>query len=100
MAESDINTSTCTIKHIFTNIQTNTHKVRVYPFSVAGGDIQVGFPLRTRVHLVTFRLRYGYGVLTNKCSRIPQEMFVWVYDSFDNNFEIMSNFTKYLEEMC
>ena len=38
--------------------------------------------------------------LTHSCSRIPQDYVVWIYNTFDNNFEIQNGFTKYLKGSC
>ena len=32
--------------------------------------------------------------------RIPTEIVIWIYDTFDNNLEIENDFTKYLKESC
>ena len=32
--------------------------------------------------------------------RVHSEIVVWIYDTFDNNFEIKNDFTKYLKESC
>ena len=39
-------------------------------------------------------------VFTNSCSRVPQEIVVWIYDTFDNNFSIENDFTKYFKTSC
>ena len=31
---------------------------------------------------------------------LPSEIVVWIYDTFDDNFEIENSFTKYLKESC
>ena len=30
--------------------------------------------------------------------RVPPEIDSWIYDTFDNNFDVENNFTKYLWE--
>ena len=32
--------------------------------------------------------------------KVPQEIAVWIFDTFDNNFGIENDFTKYLKERC
>ena len=39
-------------------------------------------------------------ILTHWYLRIPPEIVVWIYDTFENNFEIDKGFTKYLKESC
>ena len=38
--------------------------------------------------------------LNHYCLRVPQEIVVWIFDTFDNNFEIKKKFTIYLKESC
>ena len=38
--------------------------------------------------------------LIHYCIRIPSEIVVWIYATFDNNFEIVNAFTKYLNDSC
>ena len=39
-------------------------------------------------------------VSTHKCLGVSLESVVCIYESFGNNFEIETNFTKYLKESC
>ena len=39
-------------------------------------------------------------ILTHPCLHVPLEIVVWIYDTFDNNFGIDNDFTKYLNESC
>ena len=32
--------------------------------------------------------------------KVRQDIFVWIHDTFDNNFEIKNNPTNYLKETC
>ena len=39
--------------------------------------------------------------ITHSCfKRVPQEIVVWIFDTFDNNFGIKDDFIKYLKESC
>ena len=31
---------------------------------------------------------------------VPQNIVVWIYDTFDNKLEIRTNYKKYLKESC
>ena len=33
-------------------------------------------------------------------NRVPQEVVVWFYDTFDINLGVKNGFTKYLKESC
>ena len=37
---------------------------------------------------------------THSCLRIPLEKVVCIYDTFDNNFEIRNDFTRYFKGSC
>ena len=39
-------------------------------------------------------------VLTHECLKILLEIVVWTYDSFDYNFGLENDFTKYMKESC
>ena len=38
--------------------------------------------------------------LTHSCLRVLQEIVVWIYTTFDDNFGIKNNSRKYLKESC
>ena len=38
--------------------------------------------------------------ITHSSLRVPREIVVWIYDAFDDIFEIEDDFTKYLKESC
>ena len=38
--------------------------------------------------------------LTHSCFRGYPEIVVWIFDTFDNNFEIKDDFTRYFKESC
>ena len=44
-----------------------------------------------------FKIAYR---LTHLCLRVPTENVVWILDTFDNNFWIENDLTKYLKESC
>ena len=42
----------------------------------------------------------GMNGLTKSCIRVPEDIVVWIYHTFDNNLKNQNDFTKYLKEMC
>ena len=39
-------------------------------------------------------------ILTHSCLTVPLESFFWTLDTYDDNFGIKNNFTKYLKDTC
>ena len=37
---------------------------------------------------------------THTCLQVPLEIFIWIYDTFDNNFEIKNKSTNYFKGSC
>ena len=44
--------------------------------------------------------RYYMFSLTHPFPRVPLRNFVWIYDTFDNNFRIKGDFTNHFKESC
>ena len=40
------------------------------------------------------------GSLTHTCLRVPLEIVVWIYNTFDDNLGIKKDFIKHLKESC
>ena len=49
---------------------------------------------------VVFKGTLAVNRLTHECLRIPPSIVVWICDTFENNFGIDNDFTKYLRESC
>ena len=49
---------------------------------------------------MTISMYYWHKHFNHIWVRVPPEIVVWIYDTYDNNFEIVNDFTKYLLESC
>ena len=68
--------------------------------------LQIFYELLLYSHVILKSMRVADDTLegNSECEwvnlRVPIEVGIWIFDTFDNNFRIKNDFEKYLKEYC
>ena len=71
-----------------------------FPWPLTDGYSHFSLKSVEKVMIVETSTVGANGSLTHTCLRVPLEIVVWIYNTFDDNLGIKKDFIKHLKESC